>query len=250
MEFEGKAVLVTGAQQGIGRAMGLAFAAEGANVALNWHDDVAKAEAVREEVGHHGQRVILVKGDVGKVTDCGDIVAQTVDAFGKIDILINNAGMFPRVAFLDMKETDYDFVMNINQKGTFFCSQAAARAMVAAGTRGCIINLSSQSVRGQSPLGSHYTASKLAIVGITRACANELACHNIRVNAVAPGLADTAQPRYGSSDQELEEMGRQVPLGRMLKAEEVADLAVFLCSDRARMITGQVYHINGGSYFA
>ena len=182
------------------------------------------------------------------VADARRIVDETVAALGGIDILINNAGMFPRVAMLEMEEADWDFVIDINLKGTFFCSQAAARAMVKAGRPGCIINLSSQSIRGTSPLGTHYCASKSGIVGVTRASAMELAAHKIRVNAVAPGLTDTAQPRYGSSDAELAAAAAQMPLGRMVRPEEIADMAVFLCSDRAAMVTGQVYHVNGGAY--
>lgn len=249
MELEGRKALVTGAQQGIGRGMALGFAEAGADVAVNWHDDQAKAEGVAEEVRAMGQRAILVKGDVSDVTDCRRIAAETVTGLGGLDILINNAGMFPRVPFLEMEEKDYDFVLDINLKGTFFCSQAAARAMVAAGTKGCIVNLASQSVRGQTPLASHYTASKLGILGVTRASANELAKHGIRVNAVAPGLTDTAQPRYGNSDDEVMEMGRHIPLGRIIEPSEIADMAVFLCTSRAAMVTGQIMHVNGGSYF-
>jgi len=249
MEHEGKAVLVTGAQQGIGRSMALAFAKSGADVAINWHDDHEKAQSVADEVKVFGNKVILVKGDVSVVADTRRIIMETVSSLGKIDILINNAGMFPRVAFLEMEEQDWDFVLDINLKGTFFCSQAAARAMVQTGNAGCIINLSSQAVSGNSPLGVHYCSSKSGIIGLTRASALELAVHNIRVNAIAPGLTDTAQPRYGSSEVELVERAGQSPSGRMVKPEEIANMAVFLCSEKAAMVTGQVYHVNGGTYF-
>ena len=249
MKLVGDKVLVTGAQQGIGRAMALGFAAAGADIAVNWHDDRAKAEGVAEEVRALGRRAVLVKGDVSVVADCRRIVDETVAELGGLEVLVNNAGMFPRVPFLKMEETDYDFVLDINLKGTFFCSQAAARAMVAAGVKGTIINLASQSVRGQTPFASHYTASKLGILGVTRASANELAEHGIRVNAVAPGLTDTAQPRYGNTDEEVMEMGRGIPLGRIIEPSEIADMAVFLASDKAAMITGQIMHVNGGSYF-
>jgi NAD(P)-dependent dehydrogenase (short-subunit alcohol dehydrogenase family) len=249
MEHEGKAVLVTGAQQGIGRSMALAFAKSGADVAINWHDDHEKAQSVADEVKVFGNKVILVKGDVSVVADTRRIIMETVSSLGKIDILINNAGMFPRVAFLEMEEQDWDFVLDINLKGTFFCSQAAARAMVQTGNAGCIINLSSQAVSGNSPLGVHYCSSKSGIIGLTRASALELALHNIRVNAIAPGLTDTAQPRYGSSEVELVERAGQSPSGRMVKPEEIANMAVFLCSEKAAMVTGQVYHVNGGTYF-
>ena len=249
MECEGRVALVTGAQQGIGRAMVAALAAAGADVAVNWHDDRDLAEQSAELARAEGRRAVLVRGDVSSVPECRHMVAETVDALGRIDILINNAGMFPRVAFLDMEEADYDFVVDINQKGTFFMTQAVARHMVRSGTGGSIVNLSSRSIQGMSPRGAHYTASKLGIVGITRAAATELAAHGIRVNAIAPGLTDTAQPRYGHSEAELEEMAGQIPLGRMARPDEIAGLAVFLCSSRAAMVTGQVYHINGGTLY-
>ncbi|MCY4589341.1 MAG: SDR family oxidoreductase [Alphaproteobacteria bacterium] len=249
MECEGRVALVTGAQQGIGRAMVAALAAAGADVAVNWHDDRDLAEQSAELARAEGRRAVLVRGDVSSVPECRHMVAEAVDALGRIDILINNAGMFPRVAFLDMEEADYDFVVDINQKGTFFMTQAVARHMVRAGTGGSIVNLSSRSIQGMSPRGAHYTASKLGIVGITRAAATELAAHGIRVNAIAPGLTDTAQPRYGHSEAELEEMAGQIPLGRMARPDEIAGLAVFLCSSRAAMVTGQVHHINGGTLY-
>ena len=248
MEFKNKVVLVTGAQQGIGKSMALAFAAAGADVAINWHDDEEKAFAVSDEIKGLGREVLMTKGDVSVVSDARKIVDETVSSLGSIDILINNAGMFPRVSFLDMEEKDWYFVLDINLKGTFFCSQAAARAMVKKGAPGCIINLASQAVSGNSPLGTHYCSSKSGIVGLTRSSALELASKNIRVNAVAPGLTDTAQPRYGMTEQEISERADLSPLGRIVQPNEIAEMAVFLCSDRAAMITGQVYHVNGGTY--
>ena len=160
--------------------------------------------------------------------------------------MVNNAGIFSRVEFLDMTEAQWDVVLNVNLKGTFFCAQAAARQMVARGQGGVIINLASGAVRS-SPRGVHYVSSKAGIVGFTRAAALELARHRIRVNAIAPGTTDTAQPRYGMSEEELQAVGRQVPLGRMATPDDVADLA-FLASEEARHITGQTIHVNGGSF--
>jgi 3-oxoacyl-[acyl-carrier protein] reductase len=166
---------------------------------------------------------------------------------GALDVLVNNAGMFPRVAFLEMRESDWDFVLDINLKGSFFCAQAAARAMVSARRPGVIINLASQAIRG-AVRGVHYSASKGGVVAMTRAMALELAPHGIRVNAVAPGLTDTAQPRYGHDEEELQMMGRAVPLGRMAQPDDIASVVVFLASDDARHVTGQTVHVNGGSY--
>ena len=248
MNFKNKVVLVTGAQQGIGESMAISFAKVGADVAINWHDNEEKSNSVAKSVSQFGNKVLLTKGDVSVVSDARSIVDETVSSFGGIDILINNAGMFPRVPFLDMEEEDWDFVLDINLKGTFFCSQAAARAMVKSNSSGCIINLASQAISGNSPLCTHYCSSKSGIVGLTRSAALELADKNIRVNAVAPGLTDTAQPRYGMTEKQISERADSSPLGRIVRPEEIADMALFLCSDHASMVTGQVYHVNGGTY--
>ncbi len=248
MEYKDRAVLVTGAQQGIGKSMALAFAKAGADVAINWHDNLEKATDVAEEAKTWGNRVILVEGDVSIVEEARKLVDETVNAFGEIDVLVNNAGMFPRIPLLDMEESDWDFVLDINLKGAFFCTQAAARVMSRQKISGAIVNLASQAISGNSPMGAHYCASKSGIVGLTRAAALELAPLNIRVNAVAPGLTDTAQPRYGFTEEELKIRAEQSPLGRMTRPSEIADMAVFLCSEKAAMVTGQVYHVNGGTY--
>ncbi|MEN0077035.1 MAG: SDR family NAD(P)-dependent oxidoreductase [Paracraurococcus sp.] len=240
-------VLVTGAQQGIGRCCALAFAAAGYDVALNWLDDEAAAVAVATELRAAGRRVALVRGDVGHVAECGRIVEAAIAALGRLDVLVNNAGIFPRVPFLEMTEAEWDRVLAVNLKGSAFTAQAAARAMVAAGHGGAIVNLSSQAVRG-TPVGVHYSATKNGVLGITRSMALALAPHRIRVNAIAPGTTDTAQPRYGNTEAELQEMGRALPLGRLGRPEEIADLAVYLASEKAAWVTGQVWHINGGSY--
>jgi len=247
MRLRGKIALVTGAQQGIGRGIALAFAREGADVAVNYLDDRAAAEKVLREVHAAGRRAVLVQADVARPTDAQTMVAQVLSELGGLDVLVNNAGVYPRVPFLEMRETDWDLVLDVNLKGGFFCAQAAARAMVAAGRRGSIINMASQAIRG-AVRGVHYSASKGGVVAMTRATALELAPHGIRVNAIAPGLTDTAQPRYGNNENELAAMARAVPLGRMAQPDDIAAVAVFLASDDARHVTGQTVHVNGGSY--
>ena len=248
MRCEGKVALVTGAQQGIGRATALRLAREGADVALNYLDDPQAAEATAKEIREAGHRCVLVQADISRATDVERLVASAAQELGGVDVLVNNAGVFPRAAFLELSEQQWDLVHGVNLKGAFLCAQAVARRLVGRRAPGAIVNLSSSAAFRGSPRGVHYVASKAGIVGLTRAMALELAPHGIRVNAIAPGLTDTAQPRYGHSEGEIQQMARQVPLGRMGQPDDVAALAVFLVSDEARHVTGQVVHVNGGQY--
>ena len=249
MKLGGKRALVTGAQQGIGRAVALALADAGADVAINWLDDRAAAEAVAGEVRAKDRKACLVQGSVGSFTEVARIVAEAHATLGGIDVLVNNAGVFPRSPFLELAEAEWDQVLGVNLKGSFLVAQAAARTMVKDGRKGAIVNLASSAVRGH-PLGVHYSASKAGIIGMTRAIALALAPHGIRVNAIAPGITDTAQPRYQYSEAEMQEQSRLVPLGAMAKSSDIADIILFLASDASRFITGEVVHANGGLYMA
>ena len=249
MDLAGRHALVTGAQQGIGRAAALALAAAGADVAVNWLDDRAAAERLAAEIGGLGRRACLVQGSVGVSADVQRLVGEADAALGGIDCLVNNAGVFPRSSFLDLAEAEWDQVIGINLKGSFLSAQAVARSMVAAGRKGTIVNISSSSVRGH-PLGVHYSASKAGIIGLTRAMALALAPTGIRVNGVAPGLTDTAQPRYQYNEAEMQEQSRLVPLGAMARPSDIADIIVFLASDKSRFMTGEVVNANGGLYMA
>jgi 3-oxoacyl-[acyl-carrier protein] reductase len=248
MRCERTVALVTGGQQGIGRAVALALAREGADVALNYLDDRGAAERVAGEIRAGGRRCLLVQGDVARASEVAAFVEAAERELGPIDALINNAGVFPRASFLDLSEAEWDHVHGVNLKGSFLAAQAVARRLVARHAPGAIVNLASAAAYRSSPRGVHYVASKAGIVGLTRAMALELASHGIRVNAIAPGLTDTAQPRDGHGEDELQAMARQVPLGRMAQPDDVAGAAVFLVSADARHITGQVIHVNGGAY--
>jgi NAD(P)-dependent dehydrogenase (short-subunit alcohol dehydrogenase family) len=249
MNLAGKTALVTGAQQGIGAAIAVALAKAGADVALTWLDKEEKAGSIAFRVRAFGRKALLVQADVSRHSDIEAMVEQTSRQLGTPDILVNNAGVYPRVKLLEMQESDWDYVLDINLKASCFATIAVARELIAAGKPGAVINLSSSAIRG-AVRGVHYSASKGGVVSMTRAMALELAPHNIRVNAIAPGLTDTAQPRYGNTDAELVELAKTtIPLGgKLLEPEQIADTAVFLASDAASAVTGQVLHVNGGSY--
>ena len=248
MGLEGKAILVTGAQQGIGAAIARALAREGARLALNWLDDRAAARQVAADVRAAGSAATLIQGSVADL----DAVVRMVEAGRELGGasglggLVNNAGVFPRARFLDLTEAEWDRVQEVNLKGAFRCAQAAARAMAETGRGGSIVNLSSLAAFRPSARGAHYAAAKAGLIGLTRAAALELAPHRIRVNAIAPGLTDTAQPRGGMSEAELAAASSAIPLGRMALPEDVAALVVFLLSDQSCQITGQTLHLNGG----
>jgi len=196
----------------------------------------------------HGQRALTVQADVARVEQTQAMVTAVEQGLGPIDVLINNAGVFPRVPFLEMTESDWDYVLGVNLKGACFCAQAVAKAMVAAGRPGVIVNLTSGAAFRSSPRGVHYVASKGGALSMTRAMALELAPCRIRVNAIAPGLTDTAQPRYGSSEEEISAAAQTIPLGRIGQPDDIARTAVFLASDEAGFVTGQIHHVNGGAY--
>src|SRR3954462_7870384 len=250
MDLAGRVALVTGAQQGIGAAIAREFARAGADVAINWLDDENAARQVADSVRQAGRRAMLYQGDVARLDATRAMVEAVERDLGPLELLVNNAGVFPRVNFLDMRESDWDYVLDVNLKGACFCAQAAARAMVASGHQGAIINLTSGAAYRGSPRGVQYCASKGGVLSMTRQMALELAPPRTRVTGIAPGLTDTAHPRSGSSEEELMAMGRALPLGRLATPEDIAGAAVFLASDAAGFVTGHCLHVYGGGYLA
>ena len=244
----GKVVLVTGAQRGIGRAIALRFAAAGADVALNYLDDQAEAESAAAQIVALGRRAATIGADIAKPAEARDLVADAERALGPIDILVNNAAIFPRAPFLELTEETWDAVLDTNLKSTFVCAQEVARRLVAAGRPGVIVNISSGAPYRGSMRATAYMASKLGIVGLTRGMARELAPLGIRVNAVAPGVTNTAMPRLGNTEEALAALGRSNPSGRLAEPEDIADVVVFLATDEARHLVGQLIHVNGGDY--
>ncbi len=241
----GKVAIVTGAQKGIGRAMALAFAGAGASLVLNWLDDETEVGAVADEVRAAGVAAELVQGDVAQPSTATRLVVAAA-TLGGVDILINNAGIYPRADFLGLTEDLWDQVLDVNLKGAFLCGQAAARWMVENGRPGAIVNLASAAFWNPMANGVHYTASKGGIIGLTRSMAIALAPHRIRVNVIAPGITDTDQPRDGLSEEEVQARGASLPLGRLTRPDEIAEAALYLCSDPAAQVTGETLHVNGG----
>ncbi|MEI6158991.1 MAG: SDR family oxidoreductase [Roseococcus sp.] len=240
MRLKNRIAIVTGAQQGIGAAICEAFAREGARVAVNWLDDAAAGARIAAACGG-----VAIQADIANAAGRAHLQAETERLLGLPDILVCNAGIFPRAEFLELTEETWDAVQNTNIKATAFQVQLFARALVAAGKPGVAITMSSSAVRGD-PRGAHYSASKAGLLGLTRAMALALAPHGIRVNAIAPGLTDTAQPRYGNTEEELAERVKTIPIARLGQPNDIAELACFLASEQSSWITGQVHHINGG----
>jgi NAD(P)-dependent dehydrogenase (short-subunit alcohol dehydrogenase family) len=247
MRLKGRIALVTGAQQGIGAAICAAMARDGADVAVNWLDNQAEGEAVATRVREYGVRAVAIQADIGTTEGRVYLQSETERLLGLPDILVCNAGIFPRADFLDLTEEMWDSVHDVNLKATAFQAQLFARALVAAGKPGAAVTMSSSAVRGD-PKGAHYSATKTGLLGLTRSIALALAAKGIRINAIAPGLTDTAQPRYGNTEEQIAERVRAIPISRLGQPQDIAEMACFLVSDQASWITGQVYHVNGGLY--
>ena len=245
----GRVALVTGAQQGIGRAIAEALGSEGASVVVQYLDDQETAAEIAASIVGNGSEALIVQGDVGVRADCAEAFV-TGQKLGGIDLLVNNAGIFPRRDFLKMTEEDWNTVQNVNVLGGVRCLQIMANELVKAERKGTAVNLSSVAFFRNSAKGVHYAASKGAIIGFTRSVSAELAPYGIRVNAIAPGIVDTAQPRDGMTEKQIIEASNSVPLGAMAKPEEIADVAVFLSSHASRHMTGQTIQVNGGTNFS
>lgn len=244
MLLDGRYALVTGASRGIGRAIALRLAAEGAAVALNFAGNVAAAEAVRKEIESAGGKAILVPADVADETAATEMVEKTVEAFGAIDILVNNAGITRDGLLLRMKEEDWDAVLNTNLKGVFHCSKAAAKFMMKK-RYGRIVNLASVVGLVGNSCQANYAAAKAGVIGFTKALAKELAGRGITANAIAPGFIRSDMTDV-LPDKVKETMLAGIPLGRAGEPEDVAKAALFLASDQAAYITGQVLTVDGG----
>ncbi len=243
-KLDGKIALVTGASRGIGRAIAIALAKEGASVAVNYAGNSEKAENVVKEISEIGREAIAIQGDVTSAESVTDMVKIVTEKFGKIDILINNAGITRDNLLMRMKEDDWDSVINTNLKGVFLCTKAVSRQMMKQ-RQGRIINISSVVGVSGNAGQANYVAAKSGVIGLTKTTAKELATRGITVNAIAPGFIETDMTNALNEDLG-EQMLKQIPLGRFGKPEDVAKTAVFLAADDSEYITGQTIHVDGG----
>lgn len=243
----GKSALVTGSSRGIGRAIAIRLAREGADVAINYSRDEAPAREVLSEVNAQGRTGIVIKASLASVPEIRSMIAETVERLGRLDILVNNAGIEKKCPFWEVTESDYDAVLDVNLKGVFFASQAMVQQLRATNRSGAIINISSVHEDLPFPGFASYCASKGGIRMLTRNLAVELGSLGIRVNAIAPGaIATPINQSLLENPQQLGALLGQIPLGRLGTPEDVAGLAAFLASDDASYVTGATYFVDGG----
>lgn len=244
MLLDGKIALVTGGSRGIGRAIALRLAEEGAKVAVNYAGNQTAAEEVKAIIEQHGGTAMIVQTDVSDSMAATEMVARVHEELGGLDILVNNAGITRDTLLLRMKDEDFDAVINTNLKGIYACTKAAAKFMTKQRS-GRIVNLSSVVGEIGNVGQTNYAAAKAGVIGFSKAAAKEFASRNVTVNVVAPGFIDTDMTAV-LKDSIREKLIEEVPLGALGKPEHVADAVLFLVSDAASYITGQVLNVDGG----
>ncbi|MGS2888550.1 3-oxoacyl-[acyl-carrier-protein] reductase [Staphylococcus aureus] len=241
-----KSALVTGASRGIGRSIALQLAEEGFNVAVNYAGSKEKAEAVVEEIKAKGVDSFAIQANVADADEVKAMIKEVVSQFGSLDVLVNNAGITRDNLLMRMKKQEWDDVIDTNLKGVFNCIQKATPQMLRQRS-GAIINLSSVVGAVGNPGQANYVATKAGVIGLTKSAARELASRGITVNAVAPGFI-VSDMTDALSDELKEQMLTQIPLARFGQDTDIANTVAFLASDKAKYITGQTIHVNGGMY--
>lgn len=244
MTLQGKNALVTGSSRGIGRAIALALAERGVNIAVNYAGNEAKAEEVVQEIKALGVDAIKIRANVADENDVKAMVKEVVSTFGNLDILVNNAGITRDNLLMRMKVEEFDEVIETNLKGAFLCTKAATRPMMKQ-RDGRIINIASIVGVSGNPGQANYVAAKAGLIGLTKSTAKELAARNILVNAVAPGFITTDMTDVLNEEQKQAVLG-QIPLDKLGEPEDIANVVCFLASTDAKYITGQTIHVDGG----
>ena len=257
MRFKDKTVVITGGGKGIGRAISLAFASEGARILVGFSSDEAAAVETVGQIHKNGAEAEACRVDVTVKRECEAFVDRAVELFGRIDICVNNAGVSTMNWVVDLTEEEWDFNMDVNAKGLFLCCQKEVKQFIVQGGGGKIVNVASVAAKRPAMLLAHYAASKYAVLGFSKTLAQEVAEHNITVNCVCPGFVRTAMQerevgweaklRGLSRDQVIEEYVAATPLGRLEEPEDVAKVVLFLASDDAGFMTGQAINVCGGN---
>lgn len=248
MGLTGKCAVVTGASRGIGRAIALQLASEGAKVVVNYSGSEQKAHEVVEEIKANGGEAIAVQANVADADSVQNLMKSALDTYGSIDILVNNAGITRDNLLMRMKDDEWDDVINTNLKGVFLCTKAVTRQMMKQ-RAGRIINISSIVGVAGNAGQANYVAAKAGVIGLTKTTAQELASRNILVNAIAPGFI-TTEMTEGLPEDLKEGMLKQIPLAKLGQPEDIAKAVVFFASDSANYITGQTLQIDGGMVMA
>jgi 3-oxoacyl-[acyl-carrier protein] reductase len=248
MGLTGKCAVVTGASRGIGRAIALELAAQGAKVVVNYSGSAQKAEQVVDDIKANGGEAIAVQANIADAEAVQRLMNTAVTTYGSLDILVNNAGITRDNLLMRMKDDEWDDVINTNLKGVFLCIKAVSRQMMKQ-RAGRIINISSIVGVAGNPGQANYVAAKAGVIGLTKTTAQELASRNILVNAIAPGFI-TTEMTDGLPEELKEAMLKQIPLAKLGQPEDVAKAVAFFASDNAGYITGQTLHIDGGMVMA
>lgn len=239
-----KVALITGATRGIGKQIALTLAQEGYNIAINYRKENEDLTELKKEIEEKQVKYLAVQGDVSNFDDCERFVKQVIEKFGDIDVLVNNAGITKDMLLMRMKPEDFEQVIDVNLMGTFYVTKNVIPYMMKARS-GRIINISSVVGVAGNAGQTNYAASKAGIIGFTKSLAKEVASRNILVNSIAPGFIETSMTDV-LKEEVKEEIAKNIPLKRMGKAEDVANLVKFLASEESSYITGQVIQVDGG----
>ncbi|MDQ0227641.1 3-oxoacyl-[acyl-carrier-protein] reductase [Metabacillus niabensis] len=242
--LENKVALVTGASRGIGKAIAIELAKNGASVAVNYAGNEAKANEVVDEIKANGGNAFAIRADVSNADDVTDMIKQVISQYGQLDILVNNAGITRDNLIMRMKDSEWDDVINTNLKGVFLCTKGVTRQMMKQRS-GRIINITSVVGVSGNPGQANYVAAKAGVIGLTKTSAKELASRNITVNAVAPGFITTDMTDELTDDLKAE-MLKQIPLAKLGEPSDIANIVTFIASEKSKYITGQTFHVNGG----
>jgi 3-oxoacyl-[acyl-carrier protein] reductase len=245
-DLTGKTALVTGASRGIGRAIAIALAEAGADVAVNYAGSEAAAAETVAAIEALGRKAVVIQANVGKTAEFDGMVAAVLETFGKLDILVNNAGITRDNLIMRMKEQEFDEVIETNLKGVFNGIKAVTRSMMKQRS-GRIINISSVVGTLGNAGQANYVAAKAGVIGLTKSAARELASRNITVNAVAPGFIETDMTEKLPAEMKRK-LESEIPLGRIGRPEEIASAVLYLASDASAYMTGQTIHVDGGMY--